>query len=98
QLTLIQGLNYASFLGMDRSLSILKYLIESLKPDDQVVFTGIIDPSGIADLTTGTPAMSLTGTLNTEITAKTGFDLSFPKVLLTSRPDENGHLEYCLSF
>ena len=98
QLTLMQGLNYASFLGMDHSLSILEYLIESLQPGHKVIFTGTIDPSGIADLTIGTPAMSLTGTLDGEITARTRFDLSFPKVLLTSSPDENGHLAYWLSF
>jgi hypothetical protein len=98
QLSLIQGLNFACFLGMDRSLSILEYLIESLKPGERVVFTGTIDPNGIADLTTGTPVMSLTGTIDAEITAHTHFDLSFPEVLLTSHPDENGHLAYWLSF
>ena len=97
-LTLNQGLNLAASLGLGGPLAILQTLISSLTKDATATLVGTINPAGITNLATGTPAIALTGTINAPITADTHFDLSVPQVLLTSQPDENGHLAYWLSF
>lgn len=85
--TVVKGLNLASFLGLGGPLAILTTLMSA--PTETIVFTGTIDSSAIADRTRELPPVSLIGTVNANVTAQTHFDLSSPQVLVISTKDEN---------
>jgi hypothetical protein len=96
-LTLKQGLNYVSYLGMGGPFAPLQNLIGTLTPNDKVIFTGTIDTTQTDD-THPNPAVSLTGTIDKPITGKTNFDLSVPQVQVISMKDDTGYEVYWLCF
>ena len=97
-ITVQQGLNLASFLGLGGPLAILQALISSIAPTDTVVFTGTIDSSSFTNPVKDVPPLSLTGTISGPITADTHYDLSLPQVLVSTSQDENDNLFYSLTF
>lgn len=97
-LTLHQGLNFATFLGITGPLSLLQALIDTLEPHTTVTFAGVINCNAVTDLAQAIPELSLTGVINKPISAKTNFSLSLPEIHLSSAPDENGITTYWLTF
>ncbi len=97
-LTVQQGLNFASFLGLGGPFTILQSLISSLVPTETVLFTGTVDSSKFTNPVKDVPSLSLTGTINGPITGKTSYDLSLPQVLITTGVDDTGNLFYVLTF
>lgn len=96
-LTLQQGLNLASFLGLGGPFAILQELISSIAPTVTVPFTGTVNSSKFTNPVKDVPSLSLTGTINGPITGNTHYDLSKPQVLITTAEDDNGYSYYPLT-
>lgn len=93
---LVQGSQLFSMAAVVGPLAVAAGLLSGGKLST-VALTGLIDPSALTELSSGMPVLALTGELGAPV-AITRFDLSAPRIEISTGPGEDGGLLAWLAF
>lgn len=86
-LILEQGLNFSGYLLLTGRLEILSLFVDSVRPDDEILFIGTIDPTAMTQPTNSLyPTIYLSGTIPGKADLP-GFTVQNPQLLLSIYPD-----------